>query len=161
MRRSLTNRPLAIGLVLLTGAVGVVFAARTGGAAAAVLAAIAVACAVGLVVRIEPASAESRSISQIFDWALLALPAALVIYFSFDSGGYFPASPAFVAIVLVIILVLRVTLVDEPFSASTAGLAVAACALGSFVLWVLVSALWSDATARALIEFARDFMYLR
>ena len=117
-------------LVLIAGAIGVVFAARAGGTGAAVLAAIAIVCAVALVARVEPASTEALSVGSVFDGALLALPGALVVYFSFDSGGYFPASPAFAAILLIVVLVLRVTLLDDPFIAFSRPLAIAVGALG-------------------------------
>jgi hypothetical protein len=147
-------------LILIAGAIGVVFAARAGGTGAAVLAAIAIACAVALVARVEPASTDALSLGAVFDGALLALPGALIVYFSFDSGGYFPASPAFAAILLIVVLVLRVTLVDDPFIAFSRPLAVAAGALGLFACWTLLSALWSDATARALLEFDRTLAYV-
>src|SRR3954447_17391723 len=154
-RLHLTSRSTALALVLLVGAGGIFVAAKAGGAGAAILAAIAVACAATLIARVEPSSAESRSAGQIFDWALLGLPGALVVYFSFDSGGYFPGSPALVAIVLVLVLVLRITLVDEPFAAFSRSLAIGAGALGLFAIWILLSATWSDATGRALVEYDR------
>jgi O-antigen ligase len=159
-RAQLFNKLMASLLVVAAGVVGVYFAARAGGAGAGVLATIALACAVALVARVEPASSEALSLSLVFDGVLLALPGALVVYFSFDSGGYFPASPAFAAILLIVVLILRVTLVDEPFIAFSRPLAIAAGALGLFALWTLLSAVWSDAPARSLIEFDRTFAYL-
>jgi O-antigen ligase len=160
MPRNLTTRLPAIALLLLAGTAGVYFAARAGGATAGLLAALGLACAVALVLRTEPASVESLSVSRLFDGALLGLPAIVTVYFSFDSGGYFPASPAFAAIVLAIVLVLRVTLIDEPFAGFSRPLSAAVAALGLYTVWILASALWSDTPARALIEFERAFAYL-
>ena len=123
-------------------------------------AAIAVACAIALIVRSQRDSFEAMSISRAFDAALLVLPGLIVVYFSFDSGGYFPASPAFAAIVLTILLILRVTLVEAPFASFSRGLAVAAAALGLFAAWILLSGTWSHAHGRALIEFDRAYAYL-
>src|SRR3954453_17531619 len=159
-RTQLTGRPTASLVTLAMGVVAVIIAARAGGATAAILAGVAGACAVVLVARVEPASTESLSLGQVFDGFLLALPGALVVYFSFDSGGYFPASPAFAAILLLVVLVLRVTLVEDPFIAFSRPLAIAAGSLGLLALWTLLSAIWSDAPARALIEFDRTFAYL-
>ena len=160
MGARLTSKLTASLLVLVAGAVGVFFAARAGGVAAGLLAAVAGACAVALIARVEPASSDALSLSQVFDGVLLVLPGALVVYFSFDSGGYFPSSPAFACILLLVVLVLRVTLVDEPFIAFSRPLALAIGALGLFALWELLSAVWSDAPARALTDFDRTFAYL-
>jgi hypothetical protein len=156
----LTSKLTASLLVLVAGAIGVFFAVRAGGVGAGLLAAVAAASAVALVARVEPASTDALSLSQVFDGVLLVLPGALVVYFSFDSGGYFPASPAFACILLIVVLVLRVTLVDEPFIAFSRPFALAVGALGAFALWQLLSAIWSDAPARALVEFDRTFAYL-
>src|SRR3954464_2543662 len=159
-RAAFNNKLIAYLLVLAAGVIGILFAARAGGLWAGVMAAIALACAVALVARVERASSEALSLSQVFDGILLALPGALIVYFSFDSGGYFPASPAFAAILLIVILVWRVTLIEEPFIAYSKPLALAAGALGLFALWILLSALWSDAPARSLVDFDRALMYL-
>jgi hypothetical protein len=149
-----------LGLLLAAGLVGIFLATRAGGAGAGVLAAVALGSAVALVFRMAPASVDAYALTRVFDGVLLLLPGALTVYFAFDSGGYFPASPAFAAIVLVVVLVLRVTLVEEPFAGFSRRLGVAAVALGGFALWALASGLWSDTSARALIEFDRAFMYV-
>jgi hypothetical protein len=159
-RRHLTSRLPTIGLIAVAGAAGLYFATRAGGAAAGLLAAVALICAVTLLVRVDPRSVDAVSVSRLLDAVLLAVPGLLTIYFSFNSGGYFPASPAFAAIVLVIVLVLRVTLVDDPFAGFSRPLAVAVTAMGAYTVWILASAIWSDAPARALIEFDRAFAYL-
>src|SRR3954470_20920866 len=140
-RTAFSNKLIASLLVVAGVVIGVIFAARAGGIGAGILAAIAVACAVALVARVERDSSEALSLSRVFDGALLALPGALVVYFSFDSGGYFPASPAFAAILLIVVLILRHTLGDEPFIAFSRPLAVAVGALGLFAAWQLLSAL--------------------
>jgi hypothetical protein len=159
-RRDLTPRLPVLGLLLAAGLVGIFLAARTGGAGAGLLAAIALASAVALVFRMAPASVDAYTLTRIFDGVVLLLPGALTVYFAFDSGGYFPASPAFASIVLVVVLVLRVTLVEEPFAGFSLRLAIAALALAGFAVWALASGIWSNAGSRALIEFDRAFMYL-
>ena len=93
-------------------------------------------------------------------WALLLLPGALTIYLSFNGGGFFPNTQAFVALVLAIALMLRVALAEEPFAGFSRPLALAAGALALYAIWTLLSASWSDATARALLEFNRALLYL-
>jgi len=91
--------------------------------------------------------------------ASVGAPAALVVYFSFNSGGFFPGQPALVAIVLALVLVLRVTLAHNPL----AGISLAGTvAVGAFALltgWTLISGLWSDAPGRALLEYDRALLY--
>jgi len=75
--------------------------------------------------------------------AIALLPGALVVYFSFNAGGYFPEAPALAAIVLAQIMLLRVTLARSPFAGFTPGLTLAVIALGLYALWILASGLWS------------------
>ena len=159
-RRDLTTRLPLLALLLAGGIAAIYFAARAGGATAGVLAAVSALCALALALRVDTPSVETVSLSAIFDGVLTALPGALIVYFAFDTGGYFPASPAFAAILLVVVLVLRTTLVDQPFEGFSRLLAFAVGALGFLTLWTLLSALWSDAPARALVEFDRIYLYL-
>jgi O-antigen ligase len=92
--------------------------------------------------------------------ALVALPGILTVYFGFNAGGFFVGSQALVAVVLLVILALRVTTDDDPFAGISAPLALAAGALAAFAVWTLVSAAWSDAPSRALLEFDRALLYL-
>lgn len=156
----MTARLPAFGVLLVAGVAGVYGAYRAGGAAAGLLAAAALACAGALLMRTEPASVEGASVSRLFDGALLALPGILTVYLSFESGAYFPETPALAAIMLAVVLVLRITLVDEPFAGFSWPLAAAVAGLGLYSLWILTSALWSDAPARSLIEFDRALGYL-
>ena len=159
-KRDLTSRLPVLGLLVAAGVAAIYFAARAGGTGAGLLTAVAAGCALALALRVETGSVETVSLQSVSDAALIALPGALVIYLSFDTGGYFPASPAFVAIVLVAVLVLRITLVDQPFEGVSRALATAVAALGLLACWALLSALWSDAPGRALVEFDRSYMYL-
>ena len=92
--------------------------------------------------------------------ALMLLPGVVVVYTGFNSGGFFPDTPGFVAVILVQFLLARVILADDPFEGFNRTVAIAAACLGLFALWTLASALWSDSTARALIEFDRALLYL-
>jgi len=92
--------------------------------------------------------------------ALLLLPAGLVSYFAFNSGGFYPAAPAYIAVILCIVLALRVTLAGNPFEGAGPGLALAAGALSLFALLTLLSQIWSHAPGTALVEFDRVFVYL-
>ena len=78
---------------------------------------------------------------------------------AFNGGGYFAGVTGAVAAALGLVLVLRLTLADEPFAGLGRMAIAAAAALGLFAGLVLASAIWSDAPARAMIEFDRALLY--
>jgi hypothetical protein len=86
-------------------------------------------------------------------------PALLTVFLSFNGGGFFAGAPALVAVALGIALILRITLAEDPLAGVGKVLAVAIGALGLYAVWVLASASWSDAPARAMIEFDRVLAY--
>ncbi len=61
---------------------------------------------------------------------------------------------------LVVLLVLHVTLAERPFAGLSLLFLIGAVALGLLALWTLISAWWSDAPARALLEYDRALLYL-
>jgi O-antigen ligase len=91
---------------------------------------------------------------------LLALPGLLTVYFGFNAGGFFPNTPAFVAVVLAAMLALRAVLAEEPFEGMSRPLALVAGALALYALWTLLSAVWSDSLGRSLVELNRVLLYL-
>jgi O-Antigen ligase len=88
------------------------------------------------------------------------LPALLTIYFSFQSGGYFPGAPALVAAQLALLLALRIAIARRPLEGVSPGVVVAAGALACFAAWALVSVEWSESPARAVPEYVRVLGYL-
>jgi O-antigen ligase len=89
----------------------------------------------------------------------MLLPAALMAYLAFNSGGFYPAPPAFLAAVLCILLAMRVTLAEHP-SRVNRRLVVAAGAMALFALETLLSQEWSHAPGVALVEFDWPLLYL-
>src|SRR5690348_390805 len=79
-------------------------------------------------------------------------PAALVVYCAFEAGGYFPDTPGIVAAGVLVVLALRVATVRRPFAGFSRGGAAVATALAALIGLTLVSAGWSHAPARALLE---------
>jgi len=63
-------------------------------------------------------------------------------------------------VALVVLLVLHVTLAERPFAGLSLLFLIGAVALGLLALWTLISAWWSDAPARALLEYDRALLYL-
>ncbi|HEU0318147.1 MAG TPA: O-antigen ligase family protein, partial [Solirubrobacteraceae bacterium] len=92
--------------------------------------------------------------------ALLAGSAVLTIYLGFEAGGYFPGSTAVAAIGVAIALVLRIGLAPDPFSGLSWRSGLAAGSLALLAVWTLVSATWSHAPGRAVLEFDRVLLYL-
>ncbi len=92
--------------------------------------------------------------------ALMLLPGALIVFMGFNAGGYFPATPAIAALVLAQILLVRIMQARRPFEGFAPITLVAIAALGLYTAMTLISASWSHADARALIEFDRAWLYL-
>jgi O-Antigen ligase len=92
--------------------------------------------------------------------ALVLLAPAVLVYLSFNAGGYFPTAPAFVTIVLAQALVLRTTLAARPFEGFCPALAAPLTALALYGAWQLASLLWSHGTARALDSYDLTLLYL-
>jgi hypothetical protein len=92
--------------------------------------------------------------------ALLLLPAGLIAFFAFNSGGFYSGPPSYAAILLCIVLVLRVALAGNPFEGAGLGLALATGGLALYALLTLLSQIWSHAPGRALVEFDRVLVYL-
>jgi hypothetical protein len=159
-RRPDPDRLRSVLLVLVPGAAAVYLAFRGGGTAAGLAALVAIACLAALLWRAAPGTVDANVASSTAAAAVLALPGLLTVYFAFNAGGFFPETPAFVAVVLILILVVRVTTADDPLAGLGWPVAVAAGALALLCLWTLMSGSWSDAPARALIEFDRAFVYL-
>jgi hypothetical protein len=90
---------------------------------------------------------------------LLLLPGLMTGYASFRSGGFLAGTPALLVVVVGILLVLRVTLAEEPFAGFNRAITIPAAALGLYAVWVLVSSAWSDAPGRVMIEFDRALLY--
>jgi O-antigen ligase len=101
-----------------------------------------------------------KLLKQVSKSGLLALPGALVVYFGFNAGGFFPNTPAFVAVFLAALLALRAVFADEPFEGISRAVLVAAGALGLYAIWTLASATWSDSLGRSMIEFNLVLLYL-
>ena len=91
---------------------------------------------------------------------LVLVPGALVAAFGFQAGGFFAGTVAAGAIVLGLALVLRITLAERPLAGLSLPFVVAAAAIALFAVWTLVSSAWSDAPARALVEYDRVLLYL-
>jgi len=92
--------------------------------------------------------------------ALMLLPGALVVFTGFHAGGYFPASTAIAAIVLAQILLVRIVQAPRPFAGLAPSTLIAIAALALYALMTLLSAFWSHASSRALVEFDRAWLYL-
>jgi O-antigen ligase len=98
--------------------------------------------------------------SRLAAGGIALLPGALTVYLSFNAGGFFPNTDAFVAILLAGVLIARISLAAEPFAGFSRPLAIAGGAFALYAGWTLLSAAWSDAPGRALVEFDRALLYL-
>ena len=86
--------------------------------------------------------------------------AALVAFYAFRQGGYFPDTPGLVGAALLVALALRVVAAERVVAAGRRRLVLAVAALALFGAWTMLSALWSDAPWRAAVESDRVLGYL-
>jgi O-antigen ligase len=106
------------------------------------------------------AERESARAGDLGTIALMLLPGALIVFTGFNAGGYFPGTPAVVAILLTQILLVRIAQARHPFEGLAPVTLAAIAALALYAALTLASALWSHSTGRALIEFDRAWLYL-
>jgi O-antigen ligase len=85
---------------------------------------------------------------------------ALVVYYSFNAGGFFPDSPAIVAVTALVLLAARAVVAERPLAGLGRGAVLASCALAALGSWTLLSAVWSGAPGRAMLEGNRVLAYL-
>ena len=104
--------------------------------------------------------APSRIGRRLAPFAAPAGVVALVVWLAFNAGGFFPGTVGYAAIAVGLVLLVWTTTAARPLEGASGPLAVAAGALALYAVWTLLSAGWSDATSRALIEFDRALLYL-
>jgi O-antigen ligase len=92
--------------------------------------------------------------------AVGVLIAVFTVYLAFNAGGFFPGTTATATLAVCFLLVLGAMLVSRPFESFTPGLLVPLALLAGFAAWTLISATWSDAPGRALLEFDRALLYV-
>jgi O-antigen ligase len=90
----------------------------------------------------------------------IGLGGLLTGYLGFEQGGFFAGTTAAAAVIVAVGIILRITLADHPLRAFGPAATVAAAALAGLAIWTLLSQGWSDAPARALLEFDRTLLYL-
>jgi hypothetical protein len=120
---------------------------------------VASGATIGLEVPVVEETSATRA-SEVAMVALMLLPGALIVLTGFNAGGYFPGTPAVVAIVLSQVLLVRILQARRPFEGIAPITLVAIVALGLYAALTLASALWSHSTGRAVIEFDRAWAYL-
>jgi hypothetical protein len=91
---------------------------------------------------------------------LLALPGALIVYFSFNSGGIFEVTTGLGALVVLVAMIVGLSVARKPLAGAAPGGLLACGLLALFALWTLLSADWSNATGRALVSLDRVLLYL-
>jgi hypothetical protein len=93
-------------------------------------------------------------------WLLALLPGALIVYLSFEAGGYFAGSVAFAVPLLTQIVLLRVFVAEAPFAGFSWARAIAPGPFAAYATWTLASGLWSGSPDRALTKFDRVLLSL-
>ncbi len=106
-----------------------------------------------------PGSAAGSALARGGDALLTVLAGAMLVVVGFQAGGYFPAATASAVVFVLVALAIRVALARRPFAALSPLYVVVAFALGLFAIWTLASSVWSDAPARAVVEYDRALLY--
>ncbi len=91
---------------------------------------------------------------------VVTLLLALTGWLAFSDGGFHTQDTSVAAVAVLVGLLLLITVTAHPFAGLSPWGFVTAGALTLFAIWTLVSATWSEAPARALIEFNRALLYL-
>ncbi len=152
--RLLQALPLAAAIGL--GVYGLLNSGPTGVVTLLILLLLAAALAVWA---LRASRAARGGMSQTALSVLLWVPALLILFFSFDSGGFFPDSVAFGALVVAILLVARLGLAERPLAAIGPGTLVPLVGIFGLAGWALLSQYWSHAAGRATIGADRDLLY--
>jgi O-Antigen ligase len=92
--------------------------------------------------------------------ALMLLPGLLIVFTGFNAGGYFPITPAIVAVALTQLLAVRVLQAERPFEGFAPSTLLALAALALYATLTLASSLWSHSLGRAFMQFDRAWAYL-
>jgi hypothetical protein len=150
-------RALPLSAAVALGAYGLL---SGGGILGAVLFIAILFFAGALALWVRGADAAARAaMSRTAIGALLCAPAFLVVFFSFDSGGFFPDSVALGDIVVALMLLVRLALAEHPLGAFGRRALVPLLGFAGLAGWALASQLWSHAPGRAEIAFDRDLLY--
>lgn len=92
--------------------------------------------------------------------AMLLIPAGLVVYFAFNTGGFYPGAPAYVAMLLCVAMAVRALLGRFPLAGASRLLLIATASMSLYTLLTLLSGLWSHAPGVARVEFDLPLLYL-
>jgi O-antigen ligase len=103
---------------------------------------------------------DARPLRNLGSIALAALPGLLILYLSFNSGGFFASATGVAVAVLAAGVALRMVLAQDPFGGFSRPLLVAVGGLAVYALWSLISVRWSHSPARALLAFNLANVYL-
>ncbi len=101
-----------------------------------------------------------REVRRVSLAGMLFVPAALVIYFAFNTGGFYPGAPAYIAMLLCVALGVRMLLAGVPLAGSSRLLALGVGSLALYTLLTLLSGTWSHAPGVARVEFDLPLVYL-
>src|SRR4051812_21837997 len=101
-----------------SAATAAAFGFTFGGLARGVLALIAACCGLALADRMRAGSArpDVDAIGRFFRTVSASIPGALVVFLAFNGGGFFPAAPAFVAVLLLLLIAVQALVLPRPFA---------------------------------------------
>ena len=157
---NITRLARALPLAVAAGLIAYALVASSGARGALLLALIAVlAAALAAWTRNQEASV-AEVVRRTASAAVTIAPAALLVFFSFSAGGFFPDSVAIGDLVVGCLLVARLAMAADPLAAFGRAAMVPLLGLVGLTALALASQLWSHAPGRAAVGFDRDLLYL-
>jgi hypothetical protein len=146
-------------LVVLLGAAILAYLVVGAGGVRAGLAALTpvVLLVVGLL-RARRDPGQAAAVARIASRSLMLLPGALLVYLSFEAGGFFPGPPSLVAVLLGLLLAARL-IGGRGVAGGGRLLAATTAAVAAYAAWVLLSGTWSHAFDRAWTEADLALVY--
>jgi O-Antigen ligase len=101
-----------------------------------------------------------RRLPELAGLALLVVPGLLTAYLALRTGGYYAETSSSVVVLLAAGLAVHALAARRPLAGLSTPLVVAGAAMALLVAWTWLSANWSDAPGRAVLESQRTALYL-
>jgi O-Antigen ligase len=110
--------------------------------------------------RLRASGWKSERASALLDAGFAVVPAGLTVFLAWHAGGFFPGATATAALIALLLCAAVVAVYTGLRAGITWRIAAVGGGLGLLCVWVMLSALWSNAPGRALLEFDRALLYL-
>lgn len=105
-------------------------------------------------------TSDAARFRRLASYAVLTLPALATLFLGLNGGGYFPTATGTAAAIAALFLAVTLVATRAQRYRASRTLVLGLTGLGIFCIWTLLSAFWSDAPGRTLLELDRALLYL-